>query len=224
MPTLLEKPKIDRLRDGETRIVMENIDWPMYETLCDRLAEQHLHLTYDCGVLEIMSPSSRHERYKNFSGYFVEDLLMELDDIENYEAYCETTWKRANVEKGLEADLCYYFDPVKLATLQGRLPDRSDDPLPDLAIEIDVSRSAVNKMAVYAALGFAEVWSTDGEVASIEQLGADGIYRPGETSLFLPVRPEDWLQWLWQSEVTNPKEWRRNFRAWCRDGLRNRAT
>ena len=96
---------------------------------------------------------------------------------------------RVHVEKGLEADQCYYFDPAKLDAIAGRDPDRPDDPLPDLAIEIEISSSAVDKMAIYAALGFAEVWRTDGESASFEQLGPDGAYHPGERSLFLPVTP-----------------------------------
>jgi len=220
--TIAAPPKIDRLRDGETRIVLENIDWATYEALSDRLDEQHVRLTYDRGRLELMSPSSRHEQYKAFSGSFVEALALEWDEFESYRGFEETTWKRAHVEKGLEADQCYFFAPAKLARLTGRLPDRPDDPLPDLAIEIEISASAVDKMAVYAALGFAEVWRTDGEVATFEQLGPDGVSRPGERSLFLPVTPEDWLQWLWHSEAGNTKAWRLQFRAWIHDELRNR--
>lgn len=73
-------PKIDRFRDGETRIVLKNIDWATYASLCDQAAEQHVRMTYDRGTLELMSPSSLHEMYKVVSGYFIDDLVFESDE------------------------------------------------------------------------------------------------------------------------------------------------
>ena len=178
-PTLVSPPKIDRLRDGETRIVLENIDWATYESLVDRLGEQHVRLTYDRGRLEFMTRSSLHERYKEFSGRFIGELAVELDDAPPVRPYGETTWKRAPLNRAFEADQCYYFDPAKLAVFEGRDPDRPDDPLPDLVVEIEISRSAVNKMAIYAAFGVAEVWRCDGEVASFQQLGPELFHNAG---------------------------------------------
>lgn len=222
-PTLVSPPKIDRLVDAESRVVVHNIDWETYERLCDRTSEQHVHMTYDRGTLEFMSPSSRHEQYKLFSGHFIADLALEWGEPPDYRPFGEKTWRRAHVQKGLEADQCYYFEAAKQAVIAGRLPDRTDDPLPDIAVEIEISVSAVAKMAVYATLGFTEVWRCDGETASFQQLGPDGVYQPGEPSLFLPVTSDDWLQWLWQSDsVAGPNEWRRDFRAWIQDELRHR--
>src|SRR5947209_5637759 len=118
-PTTTAPPKIDRLRDGETRIVLENIDWATYEALLGRLDEQHVRLTYDRGRLELMTKSSRHEMYKEFSGLFITGLAIELDDVADFRPYGETTWKRAPLDRGLEADQCYYLDPAKLAILEG---------------------------------------------------------------------------------------------------------
>lgn len=223
MPTTLASPpKIDRLRDGETRIVLENIDWATYEALLGRLDGQHVRVTYDRGKLELMTKSSRHKRYKEFSGLFITDLVIELDDVPDVRPYGETTWRRAALDRGFESDQCYYCDPAKLAILEGRDPDRPDDPLPDLAVEIEISNSAVDKMGVYAAFGVSEVWRTDGETASFQQLGPDGAYRPGARSLFLPVTPDEWLQWMWDAEGSGVKAWMLRFREWIRDELRDR--
>ncbi len=220
--TIAAPPKIDRLRDGETRIVLENIDWATYEALGDRLDGQHVRMTYDRGKLELMTRSSRHEFYKELSGRFISDLAFECDEVSDFRPFGETTWRRAAVARGLEADQCYYFDPAKLAVFEGRYPDRPDDPLPDLAVEIEISNSAIDKMGAYAALGFPEVWRCNGESASFEQIGPDGGYHPVEKSRFLPVTPEDWLQWLWDGETANMNDWRRRLSVWIRDELRHR--
>jgi Uma2 family endonuclease len=224
MATVIEPKRAGRdASEGEQRVLLHGIEWAFYDALCDRLAEQHLRLTYDRGDLEIMSPSPAHERYKLFAGYFIDNLAMELEHIEGFEAYGETTWKRVALERGLEADKCYYFDPRKLAAIGGRLPGRPDDPLPDLAVEIEISTSSLDKMAVYAALGIPEVWRCDGETVRFERLGADGCYLASEASLFLPVMPEEVAHWLRMADGMNSKAWTLRLRAWIRDELAGRA-
>ena len=219
--TLAAPPTIDRLRDGETRILLENIDWATYEALGDRLGGQHVRLTYDRGRLELMTKSSRHERYKEFTGRFLGELAIELDDGPPMRPYGETTWRRRAVDRGFEADQCYYLDPAKLALLAGRDPDRPDDPLPDLVVEIEISESAIDKMALDAALHIPEVWRCDGEAATFEQLGPDGVYRSAERSHYFPVSPEDWLYWLGECDGADLKDWTLRLRAWIRDELAN---
>jgi Uma2 family endonuclease len=224
MATAIDPKRASRhAAEGEQRVLLHEIDWAFYEALCDRLAEQPVRLTYDRGELEIMSPSPAHERYKMFAGYFVDNLAIELEYVEGFEAFGETTWKRIALERGLEADQCYDFDPAKLATLAGRLPDRPDDPLPDLAVEIEISSSTVDKMSVYAALGIPEVWRYDGETVRFERLGEDGLYRTSETSLFLPVTPAQVAHWLGMADGMNPKAWTLLLRGWIRDELAGRA-
>ena len=46
--------------------------------------------------------------------------------------------------------------------------DLSIDPPPDLALEVDVTRSCLNRLEIYAALGVAEVWRFDGEQWQVE--------------------------------------------------------
>ena len=73
----------------------------------------------------------------------------------------ETTWKRPTIKRGLEADQCVVFDPVKLVAVIKALESRSNDlgqyPNPDLAVEIDISRSKIDRPGIYAKLKVPEI-------------------------------------------------------------------
>ena len=66
----------------------------------------------------------------------------------------ETTWKRPEIERGLEADQSYYFEPEKLRIVTEararKAKDIAEIPNPDLAIEIDISPSQVDRPGIYA--------------------------------------------------------------------------
>jgi len=61
---------------------------------------------------------------------------------------------------------------------------------PDLAIEVDITRSKIDRPSIYAGLGVAEVWRFDAEQdrVVIERLRDDATYQPVPASGFLPVR------------------------------------
>jgi hypothetical protein len=60
-----------------------------------------------------------------------------------------TTWRRADLDRGLEPDECYYFfdHPEQY---QDKEIDLNVDPPPDLAIEIDITRSSLNRQAIWS--------------------------------------------------------------------------
>jgi hypothetical protein len=57
---------------------------------------------------------------------------------------------------------------------------------PDLAIEVDITSSSLDRMAIYASLGIPEVWRCDGETLTIHLLQANQKYAPTERSRALP--------------------------------------
>ncbi len=117
-------------------------------------------MAYDQGVLEIMSPSMRHETIKRLIGRMVEMFTLELD-IE-IRSVSSTTFNREDLEKGIEADECYYIRNAE--SIRGiEEIDLAIHPPPDLAIEIDISRSSQIKTGIYAALQVSEVWQYDGD-------------------------------------------------------------
>ena len=66
------------------------------------------------------------------------------------------------VDRGLEPDDCYYLANAAKVRNWATL-DLERDPPPDLALEVEITRSCLNRMGVYAGLGVPEVWRFDGE-------------------------------------------------------------
>jgi Uma2 family endonuclease len=198
------------------------VGWHVYETLVDGIAEgQHVYVAYDGKDLEIMTKGYRHEGYKVRFGCLMVALRFELD-IPCLEGG-ETTWKRPEIARGLEADLCYFFATEKLAAVSASFARQSDDiadyPDPDLAIEIDLSPSQIDRPGIYAALRVAELWRFDGKVVVIEQLGPKGTYVAIESSRFVLIRPDEILRWVVQEDSSDRNGWERRLRAWIRDEL-----
>jgi Uma2 family endonuclease len=210
---------------GDQRIVIRDVGWHVYETLVDGVGEkQHVYVAYDGKDLEIMTKGYCHEDYRSLFGRFVNAVTFELD-IPSLDGG-ETTWKRPKIERGLEADQCCFFASEKLAVVAAALARKSnninDYPNPDLAIEIDISPSEIDRPAIYAALQVAEVWRFDGEAVVIEKLKPDGSYVPIESSQFLPIRAEEILRWIAVEDSVNRTAWERRLRAWIRAELPGR--
>jgi Uma2 family endonuclease len=214
--------------EPDLRVVIRNVDWAFYEQLVDSIPEGiHIHLDYDGKDLEIVSPTSiLHDASRVLLGHFVEAVAEELEIP--YKSAGQMTWKRPEVLRGLEADECYFFRDEKLSAVDNLRSRKSmkiaDYPNPDLAIEVDISRSKVDRPGIYAALKVAEVWRFDGprEVVIIEVLGEDGVYHAAEQSTFLPVLAEEVRRWVVEEDSRDESAWARRLRAWVRAELASR--
>ncbi|WGV23836.1 Uma2 family endonuclease [Halotia branconii] len=198
-------------------IHLSGISWQTYETLLTELSDRRLRLTYNRATLEIMTPSPEHERFKKVAGRFVETIAEELDI--SIEPLGSTTFKHPGVS-GAEPDECFYIRNIALVRGKKRL-DLTQDPAPDLVIEIDVTSSSNNRLQVYADLGVAEVWIYNGESLVIQQLQND-TYITSQTSQFfvnLPI-PEI-ARFLQQAPTMDYLELVKAFRNWVRSQLQN---
>jgi Uma2 family endonuclease len=206
------------------RVVIRGVEWAFYEQLVDSIPEgANLHVDYDGKDLEIMSPSPLHDGFKTRLGRFVELTAEEL------EIPCtglgQTTWKRPEVARGHESDECYYFAPEKLLAVAEALTRMSRNvaeyPDPDLAIEVDITPSKIDRPAIYAALRVVEVWRFDAEHHQIiiERLSEDGIYQGADESQFLPVRSVEVGRWVLGEDIRDGSAWARRLRAWVRAEL-----
>lgn len=209
----------NRVVEGDQRIAIRGITWDLYSRLVDAVGEdQQVKLAFDGKDLEIMTTSFLHERFKRLLGRLVEVVTEEL------EIPCsgggETTWKRAEIERGLEADQCYYFLAEKLRAVAEASARQSnnlaDYPNPDLAIEVDLSPSQVDRQGIYAALAVAEIWRFDGETVIFESLEPDLTYLPVPASRFLPIQPRELSHWIIHEEASDESAWARRLRAWVR--------
>ncbi|PYR86675.1 MAG: hypothetical protein DMG18_02070, partial [Acidobacteria bacterium] len=67
-------------RPSTNRIILRNVSWETYERLLKDLENRSSpRLTYDRGVLEIMSPHFEHDRAKEILGYIAVAALEETD-------------------------------------------------------------------------------------------------------------------------------------------------
>jgi Uma2 family endonuclease len=130
---------------GERRFVLHGVPWWTYVALRDALDDQSgLKMTYLQGALGLMRPSLLHEDAKKIIARLIEAWAMERDvDLRGFGG---ATFRQEAKQRGLEPDECY-----KLGKLD-------DDGVPDVCIEVIVTNSLVDKMAVYAGLGVPEVW------------------------------------------------------------------
>jgi Uma2 family endonuclease len=202
----------------EPRVLLHGVSWEEYESIGEALRDRpNLRLTYDDGALEIMTTSHRHEVLKKWMGGAIEALVEECGL--SLAVGGSMTFKKVRRRRGLEPDECYWIANERV--MRGRTDyDPEVHPPPDLALEVEVSRSAINRMALYATLGVPEVWRYDGERLRVFALGEDGAYHLRTGSAFFPGVPVEELP-----AFANPDQTKdylsklREFRTWVRQQL-----
>jgi Uma2 family endonuclease len=197
-------------------VQLKDISWQMYEAILDEMGEGYAaRLAYNKGTLEIRMPLPKHERAKSMIGDLVKVLLEELEI--DCEPLGSTTFKREDMESGVEPDDCFYIQNE--AAIRGK--DRIDltiDPPPDLAIEIDNTSST--SLSSYQALGVPELWRYNGRVLQIIVIQY-GKYVETQISPNFPAFPliEVIPQYLEQSKAIGRNATIKAFRNWVRERL-----
>ena len=170
-----------------------DVPWADYEALLTELGDGYaVRVMYDRGRLEIVSPSDRHEKLKEFIHDVARVLADELGT--DLESFGSTTFKHADLKKGAEADTCFYVQHAALVVGRYGL-DLTVDPPPDVVVEVDVSHSSEAKLRVWADFGVPEVWRYDGETTVMYQRTAEG-YVESAASLAFPSFTADTLTGL----------------------------
>ena len=198
----------------EQRFVLQHVSWATYECLlADHTDASTPRFTYSEGMLEIMSPSTEHEKL-NLALATIAELVAEEQEIE-FATLGSTTFRRRDLKKGTEPDSCFYIQNVE--RIRGKKEiDLTVDPPPDLVIEVEITSPAVPKLPVYARLGVPEIWLHDGRAPRILRL-AGGQYENSNRSGVLPCLTESVLsEFLEQSKTLSTLNWRRMVRTWAR--------
>ena len=202
---------------AESRLVFRDICRDDYEAMLQIVGDRRIRVTYDEGVMEVCMPSQKHEQAAQLLGLFVTRLAEELEIP--YEPLGMTTWKMPSAEKGLEADQCYYIRNHAVVRAKEVL-DLETDPPPDLAIEVDITRSSLDRMSIYAELAVPEVWRYDGRTLEMLQLQPEGRYQPCDASQSFPaLRPSDVERFVELGRTTDKLGWVRELRAWVQNEL-----
>ena len=184
MPTTVTHTYLDAIRHlpAGGALSLPDVPWADYEALLTELGDGYaVRVTYDRGRLEIVSPSTKHEAWKEFILRVADALAGALGT--NFESFGSTTLKHPTLKQGAEPDTCFYVQHAA-AVIGKEDIDLTTDP-PDVVVEVDVAHSSARKLAIYAQLGVPEVWRYDGERAVIYQRSGDG-YREIPASLAFP--------------------------------------
>jgi len=197
------------------RVILRNIRWQTYQSLIrDVEQEPALRLTYDRGTLEIRMPLDPHKTFKKLLGRLIEAATEELNlEIRSLGS---RTCDREDLAKGLEPDQCYYIQHE--AEVRGIAQiDLSQFPPPDLAVEVDMTSSSLNRFSIYADLNVPEVWRYDGRSLTIYTLQA-GEYQVSDYSIALPLlQAADIMRFLELHPSTGENSLIKQFRQWIRD-------
>lgn len=201
--------------ETEQRFILYYVPWRTYERLLRVFADRPaVRLTYDRGTLELMTVSYEHESSSYLLGRFVDTLTEELGLPVNGGG--STTFRRRRRKKGLEPDACWWI--ANEALVRGKsIIDLRIDPPPDLALEVDVTHSSLDRLAIYAALGIPEVWRQEGLTLICYLLGSDGRYVTSPTSRAFPgLAPADLMQFIALRGQLDSNAIIRQFRTWVR--------
>jgi Uma2 family endonuclease len=207
------EPIAEVLPRGEQRVVIRGLAWDAYLRILGALPpSRSSRLTYDDGLLEITVPLEDHE----FAGRLIERFILALVELmgRRIKTMGSTTMNYPYLNKSAEPDNAYYIQNQPL--VKGRNVDFSQDPPPDLVVEVDITHTEIAKNQFYSSLGVPEFWRFNGKVWRIYQL-QDGVYVEVEASLTFPQVPKAWLYAFLEQAKDDEMEAVRSLRTWWQE-------
>ncbi|MDV2993358.1 MAG: hypothetical protein N4J56_003012 [Chroococcidiopsis sp. SAG 2025] len=152
MVLLNDLPQRLQADDPEEKRIVTGVSWQQYEALIADLGDNSgYRVAYLDGVLEIVSPSRRHEKGKSRIGGLLELFFLETDT--EYFPTGSTTFRKEDSQAGGEPDESYCIGTEK--------------DFPDIAIEVVVTSGGINRLELYRRLGVREVWFWQNESFSL---------------------------------------------------------
>ncbi|MEO0841136.1 MAG: Uma2 family endonuclease [Cyanobacteria bacterium J06643_5] len=140
---LIEDSQETFASDPEERLTISGVSWESYEKLLAKLEDNsHYRITYLDEILEIVSPSQKHETVKSRIGFLLEFYFCKKKI--NHFSMGSTTVRNRLKQAGAEPDECYCIGEKK--------------DIPDLAIEVTITSGSIKKLETYRRLGVKEVW------------------------------------------------------------------
>ncbi|MBA4065533.1 MAG: hypothetical protein C0501_17820 [Isosphaera sp.] len=208
-------PAKPRRRKPGRRILIPCVEWEVYEGLLKVFErKRNLRLAYDNGDLEIIVPSFEHDGDAAVLGALLAILADELGLPLRRGG--STTLKRKRMLKGIEPDRCFWVtNAPKLAGV--RKLDLKVHPAPDIAIEVDVTSSSLNRFRIYAALGIGELWRLDGDDLRFHVRGRKKYTEVPTSPTFAGITPADLMTFVKQARGSADENvTTRAFRAWVK--------
>lgn len=196
---------------------LEGVPWAEYEEILHDLGPSYsVRIFYDRGKLEIMPPIYDHEA--PISG--IHSLIIVLrDELDiDVQPIGSTTLRLRRKEAGAEPDDGFYIQHAA-ALIGKRTLDLSQDPPPDIVVEVDRTSISLDKFPIYARIGVPEIWCLYGETVRFHLL-TGGVYQGSQTSLAFPFLTAGVVShFLAQSLQEGERRAARAFRDWLREHL-----
>jgi Uma2 family endonuclease len=202
------------LREPDQTVILRGIHWDTYERLlADQQESSGTRLNFDCGTLEIVSPSSEHEQLKETITLLFQLMASELEiDVV---AAGSTTFRRKDLRKGFEPDASFYIRNAQAVRKRPQIDLRRDPP-PDVVVEIEITSPAIDKLSIFAAAAVPEVWLYRDDRVEILALESKTYQKKMESS-FLPVVTDEVLtSFVRSSRTMTSVEWIKAVRTWAK--------
>jgi Uma2 family endonuclease len=202
---------------AETRVLLENISWQTFKTMLVEMGSERANrISYHQGNIEIMTPQKPHENANRlievFVGVLCEEFGLEVDLVGSL------TLTRDDLEYGAEPDSGYYIQNELLVRGKENI-DLAFDPPPDLVLEVEYSRSKIDKLKLYAAMGIPEFWRYNGTKLRIYML-TNGQYSETQISpTFAPIQITEIPRFIQESKKIGQMAATRAFRNWVKLAL-----
>src|SRR5262245_27656211 len=207
--------------DSCKHVYLEDVTWDDYEALLKKAADRPIRFTYDNGRLEIMTMSFEHGWATGIIGRLIGLLGIALGIP--FQSADSVTMKRRLKKKGLETDDCFWFQHEKQIRGHKKRLDLEIDPPPDLALEVEVSRTVIKRMKIYAALKVPELWRFKSSQLLAYLLQSDDSYKISEYSKVLPFLATAELQpWIEKGASMDQATLGQEFIAWAQKELKPR--
>jgi Uma2 family endonuclease len=202
-------------RQGENRVALRGISWLSYQQILHALPDSRAaRLTYDRGTLEITMPLQTHEFSRALIEVFIRVLVMEMEL--KLKTMGSTTMDYPDLERGAEPDSAFYIQ--NQSKVAGKIVDFSQDPPPDLAVEVDITHTDIDKNRLYASMGVPEFWRFNGQELKIYTLQEAQYIECDRSPTFTWMQKEylyNFLEEAQQDEIAAEVK----FRAFVKENL-----
>lgn len=198
---------------GEKRLTFHNLNWSAFQQIKTLLAPNtRARFSYDHGTLEITKSLELHARCVRLIERFIQILVMEMGL--KLKTMGSTSLDREDIDRSAEPDNGYYVQNYPLVA--DHEVDLSQNPAPDLIVEVDITHTDLNKNKLYAAMGVPEFWRFNGKSWQILIL-TDGEYTEQDRSPTFPIVTKtdlyDFLKVALNDEIIAERDFRQHIKT-----------
>lgn len=168
-------------------LVLPHINWETFERIMSEIGKTRKRAAYHRGNLEFTATSLGHNRMARRIDNLI--FLAALDMNVPLRSEGSTTLMDAVNQVAIEPDAC--FSIRNEGKMRGKKSWASTTDPPDLAVEVDIAETCVDRIEIYRVLWVPEVWRFDGKTLKVLVLGASGRYKEHPKSAAFPPLPMD---------------------------------